>query len=266
MEFILTVPRVDPQHRQRMIEQQLRQRGIILNKHPSGNIGSLMEAMFDIPRELFLPTRFFHQAYDDLAIPLGYQRYSYPPYVIAYMTEAAEVSPTDRVLDIGTGCGYPAAILSRLVKNVFTVEPVEELYEDAMDRFQDLGYRNVSIVYGDSRYGFPQYAPYNAIFIRDAHTEISPYLLQQLAINGRMIVPLRKESTDEPTVMDEEGMCYRGEPQEVLVKLTKVGDNMFIEETLMECGHSTLDYENNNNLQHGKTRSDYDTAQRVFFL
>jgi protein-L-isoaspartate(D-aspartate) O-methyltransferase len=254
-----------------MIEQQLRQRGIVLSPPLSGAVGassSLLDAMFNIPRELFLPTRFFQHAYEDLAIPLGYQRYSYPPYVIAFMTEAAEVSPNDRVLDIGTGCGYPAAVLSRLVKNVFTLEPIEELYEEANDRFQDLGYHNVSSLYGDAQYGFPDYAPYNAIFVRDAHTEISPMLLQQLAINGRMIVPLRRLQQDlsiEKQPMDEEGVYFSAEsPKEVLVRLTKVGDNMFIEETLMECDNNAL--EEGPGKYIGSSGSSRASAPRVFIL
>lgn len=193
------------------LENHLRRMGVL----EENVLGSIMH----IPRERFIPSRFSNYAYDNTPIPLGYSRISFQPHLIAMMAEAAQLQSTDRVLEVGTGCGYGAAVLSRLSNNVYSLECVEELFEDSFDRLRELGFHNVTVHHhGDLHEGCSQYAPYDAIILDVATCSIPSSYLEQLAVNGRLIVPLVDEN------------AHKGD----LIRITRTGPNCY-EEELIQC-------------------------------
>jgi len=168
--------------RQEMVERQLRGRGISDNK--------VLEAMAKVKRHLFVPPALVERGYDDTPLPIGYGQTISQPYIVAYMTEAAQLRPKDRVLEIGTGCGYQAAVLSELVKEVYTIELLKPLAVSSRARLKQLGYDNVEVKWGDGYEGWPEYAPFDAIVVTAAPLSVPEELVRQLKIGGRMIVPV----------------------------------------------------------------------------
>ncbi len=162
--------------RQRMVERDLQARGI---KDPR-----VLEAMGRIPRELFVDDSQRDQAYADHPLPIGEGQTISQPYVVALMTEEIDLKPTDRVLEIGTGSGYQAAVLAEIVKEVYTIEIRKSLAEAAAKRLADLGYRSVKAKYGDGYFGWEEYAPFDAIMITAAANHIPPPLIKQLRQGG----------------------------------------------------------------------------------
>ena len=165
-----------------MVEQQLWARGISDKR--------VLKAMKKVPRHRFVPASQAHLAYSPRPLRIGYGQTISLPYIVAYMTEAAEVSSKDRVLEIGTGSGYQAAILSKLAKEVYTIEIIPELAERAHQTLGDLGYKNVHVMTGNGYEGWAEHAPYDAIVVTAAPDQIPQALIDQLALNGRMIVPV----------------------------------------------------------------------------
>ena len=161
---------------------QLRQRGIA--------DAAVLRAMDEVPREHFVANDLIELAYADQALPISCGQTISQPYVVAYMTEKLDVKPHHRVLEIGTGSGYQAAILSRLAREVFTIERYRTLAEVARVRLETLGYRNVTVVVGDGQKGLPDKAPFDRILVTAAAEEIPEALVEQLAPNGRMVVPI----------------------------------------------------------------------------
>jgi len=143
-----------------------------------------------VPRHLFVPEEYQDRAYDDGPLPIGYGQTISQPYIVAYMTELLNVGPDDVVLEIGTGSGYQAAVLSRIVKKVYTVEIIEELGLAAKERLKALNYDNVEVKIGDGYYGWEEHAPYDGIIVTAASEYIPPPLIQQLKDKGRMIIPV----------------------------------------------------------------------------
>jgi protein-L-isoaspartate(D-aspartate) O-methyltransferase len=143
-----------------------------------------------IPRHLFVDKDLRNRAYGDYPLPIGEEQTISQPYVVALMTEALRLKPTDRVLEIGTGSGYQAAVLSEIVKEVFTIEIRKNLADMASKRLKDLGYSNVKVKYADGYFGWEEYAPFDAIIITAAANHIPPPLIRQLKEGGRLIVPL----------------------------------------------------------------------------
>ena len=165
-----------------MIEQQLRARGIADR--------SVLEAMVRVPRHRFVPAQHRHLAYADHPLPIGHDQTISQPYIVAYMTEAAQVSPDDKVLEIGTGSGYQAAILGELAGEVYTIEIIPALAERARTELRELGYENVHVRTGDGYAGWPEHAPFDAIVVTAAPDHVPPALVEQLAVNGRMVIPV----------------------------------------------------------------------------
>ena len=168
--------------RKRMVEEQLAARGI---RDPL-----VLRAMKEVPREKFVPFEYSQSAYADSPLPIGENQTISQPYVVALMTEMLALSPHDRVLEIGTGSGYAAAVLSRIAAEVYTVERHENLARSAGERFEQLGYENIHIRVGDGTFGWPEKAPYEAIIFAAGAPQIPEPLLTQLAIGGCLVGPV----------------------------------------------------------------------------
>ena len=169
----------------RMVEQQVLARGIT---NP-GVIG----AMVRVPRERFVPLEQQRSAYDDRPLPIGYRQTISQPYIVAYMTDALRLDPGDRVLEIGTGSGYQAAVLAELAAKVYSSEIVPALAERARDTLTALGYANVDVRLGDGYAGWPDEAPFDAIIVTAAPDHVPQPLIEQLAPGGRMIIPVGQD-------------------------------------------------------------------------
>ncbi|WP_019499664.1 protein-L-isoaspartate(D-aspartate) O-methyltransferase [Pseudanabaena sp. PCC 6802] len=185
---------IDEFHSQRlhMVDRQLRSRGI--------QNAAVLKAMSEVPRHYFVNPSETHLAYEDYPLEIGYAQTISQPYVVAYMTEAAEISPNDKVLEIGTGSGYQAAVLSRLAKEVYTVEIVPALAEHARQILERLGYQNVHVKMGNGYEGWPEYAPYDAIVATAAPDRVPPALVEQLAVDGKLVIPVGTWEQDIVTI------------------------------------------------------------------
>lgn len=168
--------------REKMVTEQIVARGVY-----DQNVLSAMRA---IPRHLFVPEREERLAYEDHAVPIGYGQTISQPYIVAYMTQMAQVKPDFRVLEIGAGSGYQAAVLAQMVKHVYTVEIIPELAQQAQARLQDIGYDNISIKNADGYHGWSEHAPFDVIVVTAAASHIPPPLIDQLKDGGRMIIPV----------------------------------------------------------------------------
>lgn len=168
--------------RLRMVDSQLRARGI--------EDESVLDAMSRVPRHEFTAERYRDQAYEDYPLPIGDGQTISQPYIVALMLQALALAPTDRVLEVGTGSGYVTALLAELVAQVVSVERYAALADDAENLLARLGYSNVRVITGDGSQGFAACAPYDAIIVSAAASEVPRALLAQLAEGGRMIIPV----------------------------------------------------------------------------
>ena len=151
----------------------------------------VLRAMRDVPRHEFVPDEYLDEAYDNHPLPIGYGQTISQPYIVAWMTELLELQPGEKVLEIGTGSGYQAAVLAELgYVDVYSIEIVPELAETASTRLQDLGYTNVRVKQGDGYYGWPEYAPFDAIIVTAAPDHLPAPLAEQLAEGGRIVIPI----------------------------------------------------------------------------
>ena len=165
-----------------MVETQIRPRGI---RDPA-----VLGAMERVPRHHFVPPEYYGQAYGDHPLPIGYGQTISQPYIVALMTELLHVAPESLVLEIGTGCGYQAAVLAEIVREVYSVEIVPELAEQTARRLGDLGYTNIHVRHADGYEGWPEHAPYDGVIVTAAASEVPPPLIEQLADGGRMVIPV----------------------------------------------------------------------------
>jgi len=191
--------------RERMVETQIEARGI---RDPR-----VLSAMKNVPRELFVPEDQQERAFFDGPLSIGHGQTISQPYIVAYMTEKLEVFPGDRVLEIGTGCGYQTAVLAELAGHVYTVEIVKPLADIARRLLEQAGYDNISFLSSDGTMGWEEESPFDAIMVTAAPPRIPGELTRQLADGGRMIVPV-------------------GEFSQVLYKVTRRGDD-FEKESLL---------------------------------
>jgi protein-L-isoaspartate(D-aspartate) O-methyltransferase len=150
----------------------------------------VLAAMRMVPRHLFVPSEWQSLAYADQPLPIGYDQTISQPYIVAFMTEALELKLEDRVLEIGTGSGYQAAVLAEMVREVYSIEIVKPLAAEAETRLRRLGYTNIHVRSGDGYRGWPEAAPFDAIMVTAAPDHVPPPLVEQLALNGRLIVPV----------------------------------------------------------------------------
>ncbi|MBF0441555.1 MAG: protein-L-isoaspartate(D-aspartate) O-methyltransferase [Oligoflexales bacterium] len=151
---------------------------------------SVYEALRIVERDKFVSSSLQPFAYDNRPLSIGYGQTISQPYIVALMTDLLDLDPDDKILEVGTGSGYQAAILSRIVKKVITVEIIEELATSAKDRLKNLEYDNVSVYHGDGYYGFEQEAPYDGIIVTSAAPRIPPSLLEQLRVNCKLVIPV----------------------------------------------------------------------------
>jgi protein-L-isoaspartate(D-aspartate) O-methyltransferase len=168
--------------RKTMVEQQIKNRGIHNKK--------VLDALMNVPRHKFVPEEYKSHSYDDSPIPIGYNQTISQPYIVAYMTEILNPDKTKKVLEIGTGSGYQTAILSLLYKNVYTIEIIKALGEKAKKVLDEEGYNNITVKIGDGYQGWKEYAPFDAIIVTCAPTNIPNPLVEQLAEGGKMIIPV----------------------------------------------------------------------------
>ncbi len=168
--------------RDRMVDTQIRARDV--------NDAAVLQAMRRVPRHLFVPDDIRPYAYDDRPLPIGRGQTISQPYIVAYMTQALQLQPSHKVLEIGTGSGYQSAVLAELVKHVYSIEIVPDLAESARRALAQAGYRNVEVRAGNGYLGWPERAPFDRIVVTAAPPEIPQALVTQLAVGGIMVVPV----------------------------------------------------------------------------
>lgn len=183
--------------RRAMVENQLRRRGIRDER--------VLEAMFTVPRHEFVPPAYVGAAYDDRPLPIGESETISQPYIVAAMTQAAQVQPGDKALEVGTGAGYQAAILAHLGAKVYTVERNFQLAEATRPRLARLGYRDIEVVWGDGSEGYAPGAPYQVILVTAGAPDVPAILLQQLAEGGRMVIPIGDLRHQDLSVLTKHG-------------------------------------------------------------
>lgn len=195
--------------RDTMLREHLLMRGI--------SDRAVLKAMGEVPREAFVSEHLFERAYGDHPLPIAEGQTISQPYIVAYMTQALELSKADRVLEIGTGSGYAAAVLSKIAKEVYSVERLRALAESARQRLERLGYTNIVIHEGDGTLGWPDHAPFDAIVVTAGAPSVPLKLREQLTIGGRLVIPV--------------GRSY---DMQMLVRVRRVSEHDFRSEEL--CG------------------------------
>lgn len=183
-----------------MVEKQIEARGI--------RDAGVLAAMRTVPRHLFVSEALMDQAYNDFPLPIGEQQTISQPYIVAEMTQALHLSSKDRVLEIGTGSGYQAAILAQIVFRVYTIERIHSLYTKARKLFDQLGYHNIVTRYSDGTSGWKDEGPFDAIVVTAGAPEMPELLVNQLAVGGRMVIPVGNQYAQEliKIVRDDKGI------------------------------------------------------------
>ena len=188
---------------------------VIAAEHDGRLDQKVKDALARVPRHLFVPAGQQPYAYENRPLPIGHQQTISQPYVVALMTDLLKLGSQDRVLEIGTGSGYQAAILSQLVRSVYTIEIVEPLAAEARQRLGDLGYRNVEVRTGDGYKGWEEHAPFDAIMVTAGADEVPAPLVEQLKPGGRMVIPLGPASLMRLTLI-EKGPDGRTKSREII--------------------------------------------------
>lgn len=200
--------------RDRLIER-LREKGIRNEQ--------VLEVMRCTPRHLFVDEALSSRAYEDTALPIGFNQTISQPYIVARMTEVLLATQPQKVLEVGTGSGYQAAVLAQLVPKVYTVERILAMVPLARQRFRELGLRNVSLKQSDGTWGWPQQAPFDAILVAAAPAEIPPALLEQLVDGGRMVIPVGAGNSQTLVVITRCGNRFERENLEAVSFVPLVG-------------------------------------------
>jgi protein-L-isoaspartate(D-aspartate) O-methyltransferase len=195
--------------RRRMVEQQITGRGVTDPR--------VVKAMQAVPRHLFVEQGLEDQAYSDFPLPIGHKQTISQPFIVAVMTEALQLDGEERVLEIGTGSGYQAAVLAQLVRHVYTVERISDLARTARKALDKSGAHNVHIKVDDGTCGWQDQAPFDAIITTAGAPEIPEALKEQLAVGGRLVIPVGSQGA------------------QVLKRIKRVGDNHYEEESLLDC-------------------------------
>ena len=195
--------------RRRMVEQQITARGIV---DPL-----VVKAMQNVPRHLFVESGLEDQAYSDFPLPIGHKQTISQPFIVAYMTQALQLTGEERVLEIGTGSGYQAAILAHIVRHVYTVERISDLARTARKALDKAGAYNVHIKVDDGTCGWPDQAPFDAIITTAGSPAVPDALKEQLATGGRLVIPVGTQGS------------------QVLKRIVRLDESRFEEESLLDC-------------------------------
>jgi protein-L-isoaspartate(D-aspartate) O-methyltransferase len=190
-----------------------------LTRHMTGrdNLAPrVMAAMGEVPRDAFVPSALKHAAFSNGPLPIGHGQTISQPYIVALMTDMLQLRPEDRVLEIGTGSGYQTAILSRLARQVYSVEVVPELSKKAQDIFQQLGYENIHIRIGNGYEGWAEHAPYDGIIVTAAASHVPPALIEQLKPGGRLVIPVGEPYSYQELILVEKDQQGDVHTQDVL--------------------------------------------------
>lgn len=198
-----------------MVKHQIEARGV---RDPR-----VLEAMRRVPRHVFIPEGMRDRAYDDSPLPIGEGQTISQPYMVAWMSELLEVGPEDRVLEIGTGSGYQAAILCELAGEVFSIEKHAGLARAAEERLRGLGCRNLTVRVGDGSAGWPEEAPFDAIVVTAGSPSVPQPLLEQLSEGGRMVIPIGPSGMQMLTVIRRKGNEYQSSEEGTCVFVPLVG-------------------------------------------
>jgi protein-L-isoaspartate(D-aspartate) O-methyltransferase len=190
---IFSQPDLYVTERNNMVKVQIIQRGI--------TDVSVINAMKKVPRHLFVPGGSEQEAYGDYPLPIGYGQTISQPYIVAYMTEVVNPGPKKKVLEIGTGSGYQAAVLAEITDSVFTIEIIPELTRESVERFKKLGYKNIVAKSGDGYIGWSEHAPFDIIVVTAAAEEIPTPLIDQLAENGRLVIPVGESGSVQELIL-----------------------------------------------------------------
>lgn len=183
--------------RERMVKHQIRARGV--------DDPLILDAFRTVPREAFVPDAHRSSAYEDRPLPIGAGQTISQPYIVAAMIEAAGVKPNHRVLEVGAGSGYAAAVMAQIAEQVYAIERHEVLAREAAARVKELGYDNCEIITGDGMKGLPEHAPFDAILVAASGAEVPDALKCQLAVGGRLIIPLGRNGAQELTCITRTG-------------------------------------------------------------
>ncbi|MCS7151622.1 MAG: protein-L-isoaspartate(D-aspartate) O-methyltransferase [Endomicrobia bacterium] len=189
------------QQRLQMVELQLKRRDIVDKK--------VLDAMLKVERHRFVPKEYQNLAYIDEPLPIGYGQTISQPYIVALMTQLLELDGNEKVLEIGTGSGYQAAILCELAKEVYTIEIIPELAKRAEALMKELGYKNVYVKIGDGYLGWPEYAPFDCIIVTCAPDHIPQPLIEQLKDGGKMVIPVGDVYQELVLVEKKAGKIYK---------------------------------------------------------
>jgi len=181
------------QARENMVRVQIIDRGV--------KDEAILKAMMKVPRHLFVPEEYINEAYYDSPLPIGYNQTISQPYIVAYMTEVAKPDPSKTALEIGTGSGYQAAILAETVKKVYSIEIIPDLARESAERLKNLGYSNIVVKYGDGYQGWKEYSPFDIVIVTAAAEQIPGPLIDQLAENGRLVIPIGEPSAIQELIL-----------------------------------------------------------------
>jgi len=181
--------------RLKMVADQIEARGV---RDPA-----VLAAMRQVPRHLFVQKEDRKLAYSDQPLPIGYGQTISQPYIVAYMTEVLELTGQEKVLEIGTGSGYQAAILAETAGEIYSIEIIPQLYQSARDRLDRLGYEKINLKIGDGYFGWPEQAPFDAIIVTCAAGHIPPPLIEQLKAGGKMVIPVGRPWSVQSLVLAE---------------------------------------------------------------
>jgi protein-L-isoaspartate(D-aspartate) O-methyltransferase len=187
--------------RLQMVQQQIQRRGV---QDPR-----VIAAMQKVERHLFVPITYRHQSYEDHPLPIGHGQTISQPFIVALMTELLALDGTEKVLEIGTGSGYQAAILGELAKEVYTIEIVEELAKESRERLQSMGYENIQVRWGDGYKGWAEHAPYDAIIVTAAPKKIPQPLIDQLKEGGHLVIPVGHFYQELKLVVKQKGRLIK---------------------------------------------------------
>jgi protein-L-isoaspartate(D-aspartate) O-methyltransferase len=181
-----------------MVREQIESRGV--------SDARVLAAMRKVPRHEFVPEHLAGAAYEDHPLPIGYGQTISQPYIVALMTELLHLTPESKVLEVGTGCGYQTAVLAEIAAEVYSVEIIEPLAKESVDRLQRLGYENTHVKRGDGYLGWPEHAPFDAIVVTAGAEHIPPPLVEQLKPGGRMVIPVGEPHGEQSLLLVEKDL------------------------------------------------------------